>query len=80
MAGRKRACAITGGYAIGRMNDVFGHCTACGAHLISLATDHHASIDTGEGASEAVHCPSLLQQKVVTLGVAALLQRSSDAE
>lgn len=34
--------------------------TACGAHLTGLDVDYHARIDTGEGASEAVRCPSLL--------------------
>ena len=57
-----------------------GTCTACGAHLISLHVDYHARIDTGEGASEAACCPSLLQQKMLIVGVAALLQRSFETE
>lgn len=47
---------------------------------MSLRVDCCARIETGEGASEAALCPSLLQQNMLIIGVAALLQRSLEAE
>lgn len=57
-----------------------GTCTACGGHLMSLCAGCAARIHTGEGTSEAAPCPSLLQQNMIIIGVAALLQRSWEAE
>lgn len=59
---------------------LWGPALLCGGHLMSLCVDCCAGIDTREGVSEAALCPSLLQQNMLIIGVAALVWRSLEAE